>query len=121
MNCRKGDLALVILGLPNNCGKVVTCLELLPPGSCNVEAAAGALWRIDRPLEFEGEFGVIEGSLAPDWALLPIGEGRPSKSAEDRQLFSETRYEPRVGDETPGSMVGQGAASAAIPAFPEAV
>ena len=90
MNCKRGDLALVILGLPNNCGKLVTCLELLPAGSCNVEAAAGALWRIDRPLEFEGEFGVIEGSLAPDWALLPIGSSDLTRTAFDQRQPSHS-------------------------------
>jgi hypothetical protein len=75
MNCKRGDLALVIEGRENNCGKVVTCLELLPAGSCDVDVAVGVLWRIDRLMEFEGEFGVLEGSLAPDRALMPIGHG----------------------------------------------
>ena len=77
MNCRQGDLALVTRG--PNAGKVVTCLEVLPPGferddlppnvHQEIDAAEGPLWRTDRPLDW-GDLVFIH--LAPDAVLMPI-------------------------------------------------
>jgi hypothetical protein len=82
LRCKQGDLALVVLGTGTNLGKLVTCLEALPAGACNVEQSAGPLWRVDRPLEFENELGKAEGYLAPDDALMPIGNCVPEISKE---------------------------------------
>ena len=72
MNCKKGDLALVVRSSAANNGKLVTCLELLPPGSCNTSAEDGPLWRIDRELVWESPLGEFPGYVVPDWALMPI-------------------------------------------------
>jgi len=72
LNCKQGDLALVIGG-GVNAGRLVTCLEILPAGSCGVERDVGPLWRVDRPIAYEaaGE-QLIEGNVAPDMVLMPI-------------------------------------------------
>jgi hypothetical protein len=80
MNCKQGDLALVIRSNAANVGKLVRCLELLPPGSCNTSVENGPLWRVDREMEWDSPLGcTIPGCLAPDWALMPI---RPLPNAE---------------------------------------
>jgi hypothetical protein len=74
MNCKQGDLALVVGSLRNN-GKVVTCLELLAAGAEYVEESVGPLWRVDRPLEYTIDAlpGIVATKyLAPDRKLLPI-------------------------------------------------
>jgi hypothetical protein len=75
MNCKPGDLALVIGG--RNVGKVVTCLELLPTGSEYVDEAAGPLWRVDRALEYLNEaLGITANKyLAPDRILMTLNPG----------------------------------------------
>ena len=75
LNCKQGDLALVIGG--RNVGKVVTCLELLPTGSEYVDEAVGLLWRVDRPLEYLNEaLGITANKyLAPDRILMPLNPG----------------------------------------------
>ena len=72
MNCKEGDLALVIGG--RNVGKVVICLELLPAGSQYVDETAGPLWRVDRALEYLNEaLGMTANKyLAPDRILMPL-------------------------------------------------
>jgi hypothetical protein len=76
LNCKQGDLALVIGG--RNVGKVVTCLELLPTGSEYVDEAVGLLWRVDRPLEYLNEaLGMTANKyLAPDRLLMPLKPDR---------------------------------------------
>src|SRR5215469_15866925 len=84
LNCEQGDLALVIAG--RSAGKVVSCLEVLPAGSEYVDEAAGALWRVDRPLEYLNEaIGMTATKyLAPDKVLMPIRpDAWDSDSAED--------------------------------------
>ena len=76
MNCKPGDLALVIGG--RNVGKVVICLELLPAGSQYVDETAGPLWRVDRALEYLNEaLGMTANKyLAPDRLLMPLKPDR---------------------------------------------
>ena len=75
LNCKQGDLALVIGG--RNVGKVVICLELLPAGSQYVDETAGPLWRVDRALEYLNEaLGMTANKyLAPDRILMPLNPG----------------------------------------------
>ena len=86
MNCRKGDLALVISG-PST-GTLITCLELLPAGwnrddlprgvTQQIDEAAGPLWRTDRSIDWGApEQNLRHGistamHVVPDRALMPI-------------------------------------------------
>ena len=85
LNCKQGDLALVIRGSRVNNGRLVTCLELLPLGSCNTSLSVGPLWRVDRELEWENELGKFLGYAVPDSALMPI---RPQPGSVDSQQES---------------------------------
>lgn len=78
VNCRPGDLAIVIRSSAANNGKAVTCLELVSAASLNISPEEGPLWRIDRELEWENELGKFQGSVVPDWALMPIGPAYPT-------------------------------------------
>ena len=92
LNCKQGDLALVIGSHPVNSGQVVTCLELLPVGffrddlepgiSQQVDPDEGPLWRTDKPLSW-GEDGPPYMYIAPDRILRPITP--PSDLAVDTE------------------------------------
>ena len=76
MNCKAGDLALVVKG--RNRGKVVTCLRLLKGGTeleHGVIRDDEAVWELDRELSWP------EGPAAAicDHGLMPI---RPPASDE---------------------------------------
>lgn len=95
MRCQVGDLALVVRGFPQNIGKLVTCLELVPDGFCFNTSAGPVLlrcdcpiWRIDRPLSYTATNGAItEAPFAGDAALMPI---RPQPDeAESEQAAKE--------------------------------
>lgn len=83
MNCKPGDLALVISGPAQ--GQAVICLEALPAGfprddlppgiEQRFDEKEGPLWRIDRPIEW-GDLLYLP--IAPDAVLMPIGRGSPS-------------------------------------------
>lgn len=89
MNCKKGDLALVLCG--PNAGRLVTCLEALPAGHRlehqppnvhqYVDKAEGPLWRVDRDLEW-GDLLYVP--LAPDAVLMPIGSAPGREAGESR-------------------------------------
>ena len=51
MNCKQGDLALVIRG--RDAGKMLTCLELMT-GGANIGGyfMRGDIWRVDRPISW---------------------------------------------------------------------
>ena len=93
MNCKKGDLAIVISGEPN-VGKLVACLCLLQPGAWRddlppgvrqqISPDAGPLWRVDRPIGW-GPTGAVALFLVPDQVLMPI---RPLPDG-DGSLLSE--------------------------------
>ncbi|HWG75355.1 MAG TPA: hypothetical protein VN660_01005 [Steroidobacteraceae bacterium] len=92
MNCKQGDLALVIRSNSANIGKFVTCLELLPAGSCNACVEDGPLWRIDRELEWDSTLGKFPGYLVPDWALMPIRPSPERRPSEEANVHSENGH-----------------------------
>lgn len=75
MNCRPGDLALVVGDtFPENACKVVTCIRLLRHRQHSVEADYGPIWLVDIPMVFvHDDLGiVIREPWCPDQALMPI-------------------------------------------------
>ena len=98
MNCKQGDLALVIDGGPN-AGMMVTCLEWLPAGSRrddlppfitqHFEESLGPLWRVDRFLTW----GATKIRIAPDKYLMPI---RPDSAGSDEALEAGGRIARKV-------------------------
>lgn len=90
MNCKQGDLALVICG-PDR-GQIVKCLEQLPAGfrrddlppECEqrIDEKEGPLWRLDRLLEW-GD--LVYMAIAPDSVLMPIGRGSPDDADTRRE------------------------------------
>jgi hypothetical protein len=72
MNCKPGDLAVIVRSTAGNEGKIVRCIEMLgnmrwvrPDGS----SYTAATWLIDR--ELLGFAGESSNEIA-DWQLRPI-------------------------------------------------
>ena len=74
LNCKVGDLAIVVRSVAGNEGKIVRCLELLPSGIDGAHPRQGALWRTDRALNRVEESGLkcSPANLCPDSFLRPI-------------------------------------------------
>lgn len=84
MNCKKGDLAMIVRSYAGNHGKVVTCLELvgvadekgLPVkyGGEIITLAKGTWWKIDQDLELVFENQVFhKAPFSRDEFMIPIG------------------------------------------------
>lgn len=72
MNCKPGDLAMVVESFAGNEGKIVRCVRLRGEKLCTTPGRGAALvlsWEIDRPLV--GWDGSI-GETIPDWQLRPL-------------------------------------------------
>lgn len=78
MNCKEGDLAIVVRSYAGNEGKIVQCLELLRVdydhyGKFEDDVPS---WRIDRPLANAlGQFSYI----IPDNQLRPLNPPGPEE------------------------------------------
>lgn len=80
MNCRPGDLAIIIRG--PNLGLSLTCLELAPcPPELGAWAEGDPVWRVDRKLtwtlwgDIDGRPGMLGTRCVPycsDSRLMPI-------------------------------------------------
>ena len=78
MNCKKGDMALIIKSRAGNVGKVVTCLEFVGA----LEGwSAGDLWLVDKKLP--ANIGCPDPYVSDAW-LMPIG-----RKAKDKNLVNE--------------------------------
>jgi len=83
MNCKQGDLAIVVRSDAGNAGKIVTCIRLLngfrhiaPDGSVSND-----IWQIDRPLIGWG--GEVSCEIS-DMQLRPLRD--PGDDATDETL-----------------------------------
>jgi hypothetical protein len=80
LNCKQGDIALIVKGDSGgirNTGKLVTCLSLEdPPGPPHpsIRAYNGRFWRVDRvlPWRTSSTRRLFETPFVPDAWLLPI-------------------------------------------------
>lgn len=103
MNCKQGDMAVVIKSQAGNEGKVVTCLELMGsnPGLVQYDngktlllEAIGIWWRVDRHLNqrllFDNGMILLEEDWAPfaiDHCLMPIN-GIPEEVEKNEEVTS---------------------------------
>jgi hypothetical protein len=82
VNCKKGDIAVVVKSEAGNLGKIVTCGELIvnPPGCIQ-----GAYWSTDVPLDFVDLKGIEQASrryLSLDRNMKPLRD----QDGEDESL-----------------------------------
>lgn len=91
MNCKPGDMALVVKSEHGNIGKVVTCIRLATPDESFLFASSlHPYWLTDRGLvhvrSFSGERAILP--FAPDAYLMPINP------LNDEQTTRETEVTP---------------------------
>ena len=78
LNCKVGDLAIVVRSKAGNKGKVVRCIELVTGFGYvlgrPIDSRLGALWKVDSPMRFTDGYGnfVGEERIAADSNLRPI-------------------------------------------------
>jgi len=85
MNCKQGDMALVVRSNAGNCGRTVTCLEFMGKGNLLYKGTNGKMamltgsknwWRVDRLMNTRNmDTGVItedNACFASDESLMPI-------------------------------------------------
>lgn len=112
MNCKQGDLAIIIKSMAGNEGKIVQCLELLVDDhietvqGLRVPLASGMtpVWRIDRPIKFKmvamlGQKEIAMGKEATycsDSVLRPL-RGDLNDEEEDTQSPVENVQSPTEG------------------------
>ena len=98
MNCKKGDMALIVRSRAGNHGRVVTCLEYLGEirhyryGSESIFLCKGHWWRVDRKVNLI-QGGVITENCAPlmiDENMIPIGRVDDQVEVEEDVPIEET-------------------------------
>lgn len=80
LNCKQGDLAIIVSSACGNEGKIVRCLELLHTDrvtDTNGETwrfAGGPrwVWRIDRSINFGNKFDVVQTMHCSDHKMRPL-------------------------------------------------
>lgn len=89
MNCKQGDLALVIAG--DNAGRVLTCLRLIAADS--KYSADAPIWRVDRNItwyhSYTGKKALF--TICPDSILMPINPLGDIEEIETSEIKSEVR------------------------------
>lgn len=97
MNCKQGDLAVIVYSRAGNEGKIVTCLKLHPPGYDLTDKEHGPVWEVDRNdliavWAGTGAIASTNGNAIPDSFLRPIKpDETPDESIEamDKLLEKE--------------------------------
>lgn len=51
LNCRPGDLAIVVRSVCGNEGMILRCIEMLPPGFDDLDEKYGPVWLVDRDVK----------------------------------------------------------------------
>jgi hypothetical protein len=78
LNCRPGDLAIVVRSVAGNEGLILTCIELLPRGTDDIDEKWGPVWLVDRPVKGimknkQGEvIHTVYGPYMPDSQMCPL-------------------------------------------------
>lgn len=68
LNCKQGDLAVIVRSFAGNHGRIVRCVEYIGVLGWRYDGYVPT-WRIDRELVTEG--GTRSAEI-PDWQLRPI-------------------------------------------------
>lgn len=80
LNCKQGDLAIIVKSAHGNEGKIVQCLELLVTDRI-IDAngktlfyvgGVRAIWRVDRPITFANAFDSVQVPYCSDDKLRPL-------------------------------------------------
>lgn len=74
LNCKQGDLAIVVKSYAGNEGKIVRCIRLIPAGFGRFRESLGPLWEVDVELNIVDENGLKRPpvKIATDAHLRPI-------------------------------------------------
>ena len=76
MNCKQGDLAIVVRSYAGNEGKIVKCLKLYPAGSFSIPEIYGPVWDVGgefrRGNPQTGEVYTFKHGGMPDSFLRPL-------------------------------------------------
>ena len=80
LNCKQGDLAIIVSSSCGNEGKIVRCLALLhtahiPDTEGEMHRFAGGaryVWRIDRTINFSNMIDTVQISYCSDEKLRPL-------------------------------------------------
>ena len=75
MNCKRGDVAVIVKSAAGNEGKVVTCLEFVGSDVPGCKVHANDFWRIDTPIRCMDSLGRPGTEFVPyarDYCLRPL-------------------------------------------------
>ena len=93
MNCKPGDLALVIHSMDQ--GKMVQCIELLriplpEAGATQFAPGLGPVWKVDRPMQWRSHNGPrYLTCMMLDKFLMPI-RPEPDESTIEKSVTSNS-------------------------------
>lgn len=88
MNCKRGDMAMVIGGVKSTqIGKTCTCIRLLAWDEHHIEERWGPIWLVDVPMSYTTPLGQVWNNYAPDQLLMPINP-RNDESVESEEALS---------------------------------
>jgi hypothetical protein len=88
MNCKQGDMAVVIKSMAGNEGKIVTCLKFVGKDLIGVRANADDFWLVDKQMNCinnGGGPGTMTAPYARDHCLRPL---RPSDKVDEMLLIA---------------------------------
>ena len=96
LNCKQGDLAIIIKSVCGNEGKIVRCLELMhtervPDTAGWLHRFAGGaryVWRIDRSINFGNAFDVVQIMYCSDSRLRPLRGDTDDETIEEGNELS---------------------------------
>lgn len=96
LNCKQGDLAIIVKSTCGNEGKIVRCLELLhtahvPDTNGRLHKHADGvhpMWRIDRPITFANIFDSTQIMYCSDSVLRPLRGDLDDETIEEGNELS---------------------------------
>lgn len=96
LNCKQGDIAIIVRSECGNEGKIVRCLELLvtdkiPDTQGNVwgyRSGRQPVWRIDRTINFGNGIDTVQVEYCSDKVLRPLRGDIDDETIEHRDELS---------------------------------
>lgn len=99
LNCKQGDLAIIVKSTAGNEGKIVRCLEYMGVISHITDTAGDTwrygrgprpVWRIDRTINFRSTYGFdadVQVGYCSDECLRPLrGDTDDESATEEKEL-----------------------------------